>query len=310
MYRIMLPLDGSELSERALGFGARLARSINGEIELVHVIEQTPPSDLSRDVGHKAAEQYFLSALRRLPTDLTITTRVTYGNPSDAILALVDAAPATLIVMSTHGRGGLGRLMHGSVADKVMRGASVPVALVRESTPPSDKPLQTVLVALDGSALAEATLPLAIELAERAPALISLVRVVEPLWLSSRVSYAPEMAYLPTDQGDILNIEEQLQSDARAYLERVARGIRARGVPVVWEIRDGLAADEILRAAETTSADVILLSTHGRGGIRRWALGSVTDEVLHRGTIPILAIPPHIQTLEGEHLSDILSSMS
>ena len=116
------------------------------------------------------------------------------------------------------------------------------------------------------------------------------------------MSYAPEMAYLPPEQTS--ELEEQMQSDARVYLGKVAHEIRKQDIRVVWEVRIGQPADEILRVVETTTADLILLSTHGRGGIRRWALGSVTDEVLHRGTTAILAIPPQMRRVDEQQLSN------
>ena len=93
----------------------------------------------------------------------------------------------------------------------------------------------------------------------------------------------------------IQEVEDQLQAEARAYLDATAKALRDRGLRVGWEVRAGRPADEIIRAAETTSADLIVLSTHGRGGLKRFALGSVTNEVLHRGVTPVFAVPPKAQ---------------
>ena len=298
MYSILVPLDGSELSERARNLAIKLARSIGGEIKLVTVIEGSEYGHEAPDREQEAAEDYLVHAARHIPDDVPYTTQVAHGHPSDKILDLA----GNMIVMSTHGRGGLSRLMYGSIADKVLRGARVPVALVRETTPGSDTTIRNIIVGLDGSELAETTLPIAMKLAKGANALISLMRVVEPYRMSPYMSYAPEMAYLPPEQTS--ELEEQMQSDARVYLEKVAHEIRKQDIRVVWEVRIGQPADEILRVAETTAADLILLSTHGRGGIRRWALGSVTDEVLHRGTIAILAIPPQMRRVDEQQLSN------
>jgi nucleotide-binding universal stress UspA family protein len=74
-------------------------------------------------------------------------------------------------------------------------------------------------------------------------------------------------------------------------------------------VRFGKPADEIVRAAETTEADLIVMATHGRGGIRRLPIGSVANEVLHRGTIPILVIPPRVSEQQQHDIEEIVSSM-
>jgi nucleotide-binding universal stress UspA family protein len=145
-------------------------------------------------------------------------------------------------------------------------------------------------VPLDDAQYGESALPVALDLAARTDATVGLLRVCEPFWNSPYVATAPELVYFNSDQ--MSELEQSCLDDARRYLDVVAETGRAQGVRVVWEVRSGKPADEIIRAAETTGADLIVLSTHGRGGVRRLALGSVTNEVLHRGTTPILALPP------------------
>jgi nucleotide-binding universal stress UspA family protein len=194
--------------------------------------------------------------------------------------------------MSTHGRGGLGRLVFGSVADKVMRAATVPVVLVRDDGKRSPNGLRNLLVPLDGSELAEAMLPLAVEMARDSGAALHLIRVVEPFWTGQYVAYAPEAVYLSSEQ--IAELEAEAQAEARTYLDDTATGLRSQDIRVVWEVRVGKPADEIVRAAQTTDADLILMSSHGRGGLRRWAFGSVANEVLHRGIVPVMIMPQHL----------------
>jgi nucleotide-binding universal stress UspA family protein len=292
MNRVIIPLDGSELSECALGLGEALARSYNATLELTTVLTEPVLLDLMPSLllpDRPAAEQYLQRVVSRVAGGIETYTYVVRGNPSDELLRLTRGLTDAMFVMSTHGRGGLGRIMFGSVADKVLRGSTVPVALVRGGVEHDKAGLNSILVPLDGSELSDEALAFAEDLATRSGATVMLVRVVEPIWSSAYGAFA-EASVLASQQ--ILEVEEQLQADARAYLDGIANRLRERGVRVGWEVRVGRPADEIVRAAETTSADLIVISTHGRGGLRRFALGSVTSEVMHRGVTPILAIPP------------------
>jgi nucleotide-binding universal stress UspA family protein len=310
MHKIIVPLDGSELSERAIGLGGAFARASAGRLELVHVLEEPIAFDLLPSLvipDRSAAERYLQRVAERLSSDLEVTSYVIRGQPVSELLKLTHDDPEAVLVMSTHGRGGLGRLMLGSVADKVLRAASVPVALVRGNAPPHHGDFRSLLVALDDSSFAEAALPLAINLAQGCGATLSLVRVCEPFWNAQYSATAAELAYLSDTQ--LVDLERECLDGARRYLDLIAGEIRAKGVRVIWEVRSGRAADEIIRAAETTESDLIIMSTHGRGGIRRLAMGSVTNEVLHRGITPLLAISPKVIEHEQAEVAEMLSTL-
>lgn len=308
MNRIIIPLDGSELSERAIGLGQGLARAYGAVLELTTVLTEPVLLDLLPSLllpDRSAAEQYLAKVASSLPDDIETYTYVIRGNAFDELMRLTNGQTDVMLVMSTHGRGGLGRVMYGSIADKVLRGSTVPVALVRGGADHPTGGLKSILVPLDGSELSEDALGVAADLASRIDATITLVRVVEPIWASSFGAFADASA-LASQQ--IIEVEEQLQMEARGHLDGLANGLRERGLRVGWEVRAGRAADEIIRAAETMSADIIVISTHGRGGLRRFALGSVTNEVIHRGITPILAIPPKAR--EAVHVDGPTASSS
>jgi nucleotide-binding universal stress UspA family protein len=308
MKRIIVPLDGSELSERAIGLGQALARAYGAALELTTVLAEPVLLDLLPSLllpDRSAAERYLVKVAEGLPDDVEKYTYVIRGNPADELMRLTNGQTDVTLVMSTHGRGGLGRVMYGSVADKVLRGATVPVALVRGGADHPARGLKSILVPLDGSELSEDALAVASDLASRIDATITLVRVVEPIWASTYGAFA-EASALASQQ--ITEVEQQLQIEARGHLDKIANSLRERGMRVGWEVRSGRAADEIIRAAETMSADIIVISTHGRGGLRRFALGSVTNEVIHRGVTPILAIPPRAR--EAVHADDAIETPS
>lgn len=293
MFTIIVPLDGSERSEQALPAAIRLARSTGGVVQLVHVLEndaflELAPSGSAPPIAE--AEQYLLRTQRQLPPDIHSSTCLTSGKPDNEILAIASRSPNPIIVMSTHGRGAFGRMVTGSVADRVIRNGKFPVAVVRRRTPASPPTIRNIVVALDGSKFAESSLPLAVEIARESGAILALVRVVEPVALHSVATYPAGASYVPYEE--LIQLEEQILADARAYLDRIAQEIRAQGVRVVWELRTGRPADEILRMAETTSADLLLTTTHSRGGLQRLALGSVTSDLIRKGNVPVLNVPP------------------
>lgn len=308
---IVVPLDGSESAEQALPLAKSLARAFRARLELVHVLADSAMLDLLSGLAipdRHAAETYLRGVADRGGEDIIVGIETMRGNPADELTQLTDDNPNTIVVMSTHGRGGLGRVMFGSVADKVMRAAAAPVVLTRSKMSGVEPRLKTMLVPLDGSSLAEAALPLAVDLARDTDATISLVRVVEPFWTTARVADVPEATYLSPSQ--IAEVDQRGIMDARGYLDDVANDLRAKDVRVVWEVRVGRTPDEIVRVAETAAVDLIVMATHGLGGIRRWALGSVTNEVLHRCATPILIIPPKARTQVREKTGEMARVIS
>lgn len=155
-----------------------------------------------------------------------------------------------------------------------------------------------ILVPLDGSALAEQALPYAEMLATLLGAPIHLLRVIDPMHLGT-----PLDALLSTDALTWSIVVENERMAARDYLERIAQSLRARQQAATTEYRQGSAADELLAAART--GDLLVMTTHGRGGAARWFLGSVAEAVARRATVPIFLVrtsetalaPPTIRRL-------------
>lgn len=292
MYTVIVPLDGSELAERAIGLGRMLAQALDGTLELVTVIEEPVLLDFMPTLmmpEREHAEHYLATVAERLLPGIPVQTTALRGSPVDEILAHAARRPNPIVAMSTHGRGGLPRILYGSVADKVTRGATFPVALVRGTHPVAHWQSRKILVPLDGSELAESALPLATALAGLSDGETHLLRVAPSFWNAPYLAYGSEAMYLSSEQ--IGELTEEAQAESRDYLDHVATRLRAAGARVSWEVRVGRPADEIIRVAETIEPDLVIMSSHGRGGIRRWALGSVAEEVLHRGTMPVVVVP-------------------
>jgi nucleotide-binding universal stress UspA family protein len=322
MYRtILVPLDGSSFSERALPVATEFARTTGGKLVLVRaasasVLPGAHSSDLqgrqiqkedlfiSADAGGagrgeaqirsiEEAEQYLESIAGRLAEQgFQAKVAVPYAAAAEGILTEIAVQAADLIVMCTHGQSGLGRWIYGSVAEEVLAHSPVPVLLVRPSGTPvtlsSEPGGFQLLVPLDGSAFAEAAMPHATALARAFGGSILLVCVVGPPY----VPYTELMA-APAGAAEIADmIVEDEQEKAERYLVDTGERLRRNGVPVQTAVCIGWPADTILRQALAVNARLIVMATHGRTGLRRLLLGSVAHEVVHRALLPVLLVRP------------------
>jgi nucleotide-binding universal stress UspA family protein len=293
---LLVPLDRSSLAEQALPLALSIARRAHARLDLVQVhaldgIEDRhagwTPFAPAVDDKCKQQEQLYLDATATWLTSVSPVSASTAVLPGLAVIPAVVAdniveharvSKADLIVMTTHGRGALGRMALGSVADALIRRADMPVLLVR----PSDKApaivpepvLDDILVPLDGSTLAEQVLAPVLDLARLMEARCTLLRVIE-----SRSS------------SDNVGLSER--APAEAYLERVARRLREQGLEVRTLIVVARhAAQAILQEALRQGNNLIALATHGRGGLKRLLMGSVADKLLREATTPILVYHP------------------
>lgn len=200
-HRILVPLDGSELAELALAPAGLLARRFRAQLWLVSVLVPVPlESGSSVRLARTAVDQaqdYLQDVQRRLEADgLAVRAIVRWGDPAGEILATAHESRAVLIAMATHGRGGLGRWMIGSVADRVVRAATIPVLVVPARAAARQPGFHRLLVPLDGSALAEAALPHALLLARTFNATVELLSVVPRSDLTAYPeSWFPDLEY-------------------------------------------------------------------------------------------------------------------
>jgi nucleotide-binding universal stress UspA family protein len=298
--KILVPLDGSKMAENVLPFARCLIRDLQIPVELIAIVDA---AEMARTVS--AAEGLFLSALvhdetrryrnylQRVAKNLPIggvQCTVRKGKAADIIIESAAAEKNTLIAMATHGRSGLDRWLLGSVAEKVLRGTSNPLLLVRaaEKTPPWETAaLKVVVVPLDGSYVAESVLPSVEALAKNLDLEVILIRVYGvPYGAYS----AGEGFYDPTC---IEAFVAALKDESREYLEKKATELKKRGVTKVSYIaQEGLGADGIISLARQTPDNLIALCTHGRSGVKRWVLGSVTETVVRHSGGPVLIFRP------------------
>ena len=290
--RILVPLDGSPLAERAAPYAWELARRTRASLVLLRAAAGAPDEEPARE-----AEAYLQQVASRLG-EPGAEARVLAGGAglAGAEVAHVIAdearnAGADLIVMSTHGRSGLGRWVYGSVAEAVLARAPVPVLLVRawhaEPRPVVFGERPEVLVPLDGSPLAEAALPVAEGLARDLSGEISLVRAVP----HPDVVFAPDAmmgSYLVEEQSD-------LEAEAREYLRALHERYEKEGRTVHAESHTGDAAGVIAAVSQERGAALVVMTTHGHTGLTRLVFGSVAAGVLREGTAPVVLVRPQRQ---------------
>jgi nucleotide-binding universal stress UspA family protein len=297
---ILAPLDGSSLAEKALPWATMLARRWHAPLVLARILDSAYPVAVSLseaslasvmlDAELQQATGYLektASELRTAFPELSIATETPAGHAAGELLDLERRLAVRLVVMTTHGRTGLGRWARGSVAEKIVRHGSAPVLTVRPWE--RDLPLRLatasdlglrVLVPVDGSSHAEEVLDLAESLA-RGPggALIvtQIVRTGDERAVGAY--YAPRV--------------EQERRAARAYVEAIRVSRQAAGVAVHGTVRDATdVASEIIDLSRVEGADLIVMSTHGRGALGRLLYGSVADRVAHAGKTPVLLYRP------------------
>jgi nucleotide-binding universal stress UspA family protein len=304
MYRaLMVPLDGSTFSRHAIPWALALARPETTVVHLVDVLRpdgvETPNALLvdpaiARD--HRAVREAALSDLANrlsLGTGVSFRSAVEEGDAVHELIVYGVANAVEVIVMSTHGRGGFGRALLGSVSDGVIRRGTVPVLLVRphRHDPEEHEPagVSDVLVPLDGSAEGEQIIDQAIAISALTGAACVLLHVDVPV-LVSGIATAGK---LPDTWG--VRVEE---ADAADYLARITdrfariadRFVR-HSIPVSTAfVHDVDAASGILAYCRSHPVSLIAMTTHGRGVLGQLLFGSVAEAVLHRAEVPVFLL--------------------
>lgn len=295
---VLVPLDGSEAAEEALMYAEAVAKATDHPLRLISVIggESGGLFGVSEEVQHhleqgqrESAMQYLAAKARELEQrGVQVSTRLVTGDPAHQLVAAAQRGRVPMVVMATHGRGGLQRWLIGSVADKVMRLNTRPTLLVHAQEQAAPHPrrvvtLQRLMVPLDGSPLAEQALTQAVHLARALAAQLVLVRV-QPYFTTWEMS----SGYTPY----IVGVDETLVDAAKQYLQTARTRVPA-DVPVETHLLRDAPALVLAEFAQQQAIDLIVMATHGRGGLRRVVLGSVADRLLH-AQIPVLLIRPAV----------------
>lgn len=292
--RVMVTLDGSEFSERALPIAEAICRATGASMLLVTVV---PVRDQTRVLNgidasngladEKLAKETYLSVVagRMKVAGISAGYSVAAGGVAEAINLLMQEKDADMLVMSTRGLSGVGRFLLGSTAGAVVQRVAKPVLLIRpERLAPGETPnFSKVIVTLDGSNFSERILPYAKLLAGNINGEIILLTVPE----------VPEPAMFGAMQDAVIELRREAETDAWRYLKGIANQLDQEGVSVRTVVTGSRPARTIVEVAEQENAGLVMLATHGRGGLDRLFVGSVADRVIHDTTCPVFLVPVH-----------------
>ena len=285
--KVLVPLDGSKLAEQILPYARLLGEAYQSPVELLSIDDAETRAAFGPSGGRGG--EYLKSIAGQFPATVKVDAVVERGRPADVIVQRAKLEPGCVIAMATRGRSGLKRWLLGSVAAKVVQAAENPLLLVRASGE-AEATLKgfSIIVPLDGSEFAESVLPIAVDLAKRIKTEIVLVRAYElPVTAYYRTDdYAEAKAFIPTRK----ELVAAMSREAREYLDAKIKEIRDGGFERIRsEIVEGPAAEQIIDLART-SGGLIAMCTHGRSGVKRWVLGSVTEKIVHHAASPMLIV--------------------
>jgi nucleotide-binding universal stress UspA family protein len=293
--QIVLALDGSEFAERALPAAEAISRLFDATLNLVSILPARgalrvlPKGRSSGDpleAGQVETETYLGRLAERAKANgIRTATYVASGPVAQGLDMLTRELDADLLVMSTHGRSGVSRFMLGSNASATIQLATRPVLMLRpQALAAGETPQVTkVLVPLDGSGFAEQVLPWVQTFANVSNAEMILLAVPE----------VPEPALYGAMREAVEELRERAEANSRRYIQGVAKQLQEMGVNARPTVSGSRPATAILEVAEREDVDLIMLATHGRGGMERLVLGSVADRVVHHALCPVFLVPVH-----------------
>jgi nucleotide-binding universal stress UspA family protein len=293
-FSVLIALDGTKFAEESLLLLPFLKLIGATNVHLVSVwedVEGGAPSYMQRmreasEKGSNLLTAYLESKVRDLtPVGMELEPVFATGDAAEQVLRVADETNSDLLVIATHGRAGIERWRLGSVADKVVRSASCPTLVIgpNVSVDLTNFTLNQIMVPLDGSEMADQVVPLAAALAKRTGASIDLVEVVSlpTTWMAD-----PVFGVI-----DVATILDSLEEGATQHLQKIGpSGVAIKRTMLRSMIAGGIAAT-LLDHLRNNQAELVVMTSHGRHGVPRMALGSVTDELV-RGPAPVLILRP------------------
>ncbi|MFB6104950.1 MAG: universal stress protein [Halobacteriaceae archaeon] len=287
---ILVPTDGSAGAEVAARHAITLAAAFDSEVRLLSVVddrsvspdpEATDPDISVVHTGFEERAQAAVDSLAELVADTGVPyeTAVLTGAPAATIREYAADAGVDLISMGTHGRTGLDRLLLGSVTERVVRTSDVPV-LTSRVEPEDSAGYDRVLVPTDGSEAATVAIEHGVAIAERFDATVHALTVINVAGLAGAADVGP---VLP-------DVVEAFEDQAEAAVEAVATRCEDRGVDVVTEISQGTPYRSIRSYVTDRDIDFVAMGTHGRTGLDRYLIGSVTERTVRTSEVPVLTV--------------------
>lgn len=300
---ILVPLDGSMLAECVVPAAAALAQAFAADVTLFHVMETRPPATVHGQphLTDPGQAQAYLERMRGSPIFRDRNVKVHVHRPptpnvADSLMAHAQELGADLVVLATHGNGGLRDLLFGSIAQQALQRGTTPILRVNPAPQGKASPFdpRIILVPLDGAAAHEPAVPVAARLARAWDATVVLVHAVPtPQTLSGQQAAAGTR--LPMAARAMLELTEK---GAVEYLQKIAQELGQEGVSVRCSVGRGAAVSVVLETAKRERADLVVLATHALGTLESFWARSLTPRLMRGLVQPVLLV-----RAEGDHPS-------
>lgn len=298
---ILVPTDFSASADAALDYAVSMASQLQASLHLLHVVSDPGAglyglgdAEVKLDQLKRQAESRARERLQKLVQDSSgvgIRTRVvqrTHQGVGDAVQEYAGAHEVDLVVMGTHGRGGLGQLVLGSVANSLIRRSNFPVMTVREredgSSSSSEVNYENLLAPIDFSDYSQVALRLAKTVASRYEAMQHLLFVAE-----KRVF--PTFSDTGIPGVGVVEMDPDIVANAESALEALNDEVGGGDVESEYHVEEGDVAENIVDFAESNAVDMIVMATRGLTGIDRFVIGSNTERVVRTAPCPVLTVP-------------------
>lgn len=281
--KILVGIDGSEESFNAFKSALSLAKKINASVSVLYVlplgVEVSSALSLftgMKDIFRKGAEK-ILKEAQSIAEEEGIEVRLKFeeGEPYTKLVDILYAEESDLLVLGKSGKGGLARALIGSTASRAIGASPVDVLVIPKNT---TLKLKKMLVPVDGSLYSEEAAMRALELASHLKSEIILLSVVEIPF---------ELYETATDIGKMV---EHLKTEAEEFIRKLKSRYKEKGIEVKGYVVEGIVEEKILEIAEKEEVDLIIMGSHGKTGLKRLLMGSVTEKVLTLGTKPVLVV--------------------
>lgn len=282
---LLVPVDFSPHSRAAVETACRLAAVKGAEVRLLHAmhllpvsVEHAVPESLWNDFRTRAIERLAEIEREVAGRGLAVSTRFEERDAADAIRAAAFESNVELIVMGSHGRRGVDRLLLGSVAERTVQNPPVPVMVVRQREGAEDAGVGSILFATDFSEAAERAERIVAEWARLFGAQVEVFHAIR----ETAVLFAP---YAVAGSSDW---EGELKESALRRIESVRARFEAQNISVKCRVVYGLASEEIIERAESTGSDLIVMGNQGYSNLQRFVLGSTAARVLRHAPCHVL----------------------
>ena len=292
IHQILCPTDFSEPAARAFEEAVRVARWFGAKVTVLHVIppfvpmggEMVYPTPLMEIRDARIAElKSFIEGVDHRDVPIELDCRE--GDPAREIREAARDIRAGLVVMGTHGRTGLGKLVLGSVTEALLRHSTVPVLTVRPDAHRRKGPFRRILCAADRSEWSTGTVGFAVAMAGEGADRLTVLHVIEDV---------PELLARVDGRVGLRDVEayrRNLEREAVAELQRLIPDEARVSCRIEEHVTFGEAHREIARIAAAENADLIVVGTHGRRALDRMLFGSTVAKVVRTGRCPVLVVP-------------------